>query len=68
MSDKPELYYKVRVEAPGKPVRYEYITRTEAGTRGLIAQVLAMGAQNAYVKIGSANFQTYRDWLRTKQR
>ncbi len=67
MSDKPELYYKVRLEAPGKPLRFEFITRQEASTRGLIAQVLAVGEQNAYVKIGPANFQPYRDWLRSRR-
>jgi len=37
----PEIYYKVRIEAEGQETRFEFITRQQASTRGLLRQVLS---------------------------
>ncbi len=67
MANTPDLYWKAKIEEKGKPVRFEYITKNEARTRGLIGQVLLHGEESAYVKISEQTYQTYRDWKRANR-
>ncbi len=59
----PEIHYKVRVEAAGQPTRFEFITRQQASTRGLLVKVLK-GEAAEYVKTGPAQYKLLRDWKR----
>jgi hypothetical protein len=63
----PEIYYKVRLEEKGKSPRFEYITRGQAQTRGLLAQALSADAAT-YVKIGRQNYQLYDQWVRNNRK
>ena len=67
MARSPDLYWKVRVEQSGQPVRFEFITKEQAKTRGLIGQLLLAGEEAAYVRISAQTYQTYKDWKRANR-
>ena len=60
---RPDIHYKVRIEEEGKPMRFAFITRQQASTRGLLAKVLK-GEAAEYVKTGPAQYKLLRDWKR----
>ena len=59
--ETPEIYYKVRMEEEGQETRFEFITKEQARTRGLLQQVLG-GDAAQYVKIGPANYELLHQW------
>lgn len=67
MATTPELLWKVKIEENGKPVRFEFISKESAKTRGLIGQVLAVGEEAAYVRIGPQNFQPLKLWKKERR-
>ena len=71
MSQTPELYWKVKIEEANKPVRFDFVTKQQATSRGLIGQVLLAGQDNAYVKENPVTeprtFTPYAQWKRKRR-
>ena len=68
MANTPELYWKVKIEEGGK-TRFEYLTRTQVETRKQLCQLIpgVMNEDNAYVKIGTANYESLASWKRRQR-
>lgn len=63
MPDTPELYWKnERKEPLPGGSRFEFITKEQAATRGLLRQVLAVGEEAAYVRINPQTYELYSTW------
>ncbi|MDD4319535.1 MAG: hypothetical protein PHW10_04410 [Candidatus Peribacteraceae bacterium] len=62
----PEIFYKVRIQKEGGLDSFEYVTREQAETRGLLRQVLSGNAAQ-YVNVGPGNWMLLRDWERQQR-
>ena len=67
MLDTPELFWKVRTEKDGRS-SIEYLTAQQISIRGLVRAILdgGLSKENAYVRIGNANFQSFKAWTKSQ--